>query len=76
MLFFHFFLALVGVLPIVAASPFTAGVKANSVRANMATSQNKGDRLVFCHFMVILTSSTVRIMDLQLTSLDWCREQP
>lgn len=53
MLFFHLFLALVGALPILAASPFTASrVKANSIRADMATSQNKGNRLVFCHFMV------------------------
>ena len=44
---FSLFLALVGLLPIIVASPLPA-----EYRRTMTSDENHGNRLVFCHFMV------------------------
>lgn len=49
---FRLFVALVGLLPFIAASPFPA-----DYRRTMASSENHGNKLVFCHFMMGIVSN-------------------
>ncbi|CAG7931288.1 unnamed protein product [Penicillium olsonii] len=49
---FSLFLALVGLLPIIVASPLPA-----EYRRTMTSDENHGNRLVFCHFMMGIVSN-------------------